>query len=69
MGIAQGGGALLRGEPLLLRRGGEPSRPGFPSGKRERGFDSLLPQALVLSRRYRIRFFLIQEQTCLFDLL
>jgi hypothetical protein len=29
-GIAQGGFALLRGEPPFLRRGGNPPRPGFP---------------------------------------
>jgi hypothetical protein len=32
MGDAQGGEALLRGEPLILRRGGNPPAPAFPSG-------------------------------------
>jgi hypothetical protein len=32
MGDAQGGKALLRGEPLLLRRGGNHPAPAFPWG-------------------------------------
>ena len=36
-GIAQGGFALLRGEPLFLRRGGNPPAPAFPFGETGKG--------------------------------
>jgi hypothetical protein len=36
----------LWGEPACFRRGGHPPAPAFPLGKRERGSNSLLPQAI-----------------------
>jgi|KBSSwiStaDraftv2_1062776.scaffolds.fasta_scaffold87378_4 hypothetical protein len=58
-GIHKGAAALLWGEPAAslrasafcwhaacFRRGGHPPAPAFPLGKRERGSNSLLPQAI-----------------------
>jgi hypothetical protein len=61
MGDAQGGEALLRGGAADFAAWGEPARPGFPLGKRERGSDSLLPQAFAVPRPFRIWLFLIRE--------
>lgn len=45
-GIHKGAPALLWGEPRFVRRGGNPSRPGFPlGGNGKGGGDSLPPQA------------------------
>ena len=53
------GPSPLAGGAAVFAAWGERARPGFPLGERERGFDSLLPQACIV--RFHIGLLLIRE--------
>jgi hypothetical protein len=66
-GSHKGAGALLWGEPPILRRGGNPPRPGVPLGEPGRGqtSSSSLPQAVGLAPHPVSHFlFAIADSPC-----
>jgi hypothetical protein len=56
--------ALLRGEPPVLRRGGNPPAPAFPKGKRERGNQITLPCCRRLGLSALAVFLTTAESPC-----